>query len=216
MDITPPRLFPMCIVWVPIPFVTWLLPFVGHLGIGRADGTILDFLGPYHVQVGNFGFGHPVRYWKIDPTQSSAYRPSDDKSVEEWWDEELEHSAMFFRTLFYNFCGTNCHSFVAFFLNQIDYRSSTQWNSVLLACILFFRGRYVSTIAVLKAWVPFGIVMSVCLYLGRLTFVYVYLAVAVLVVAYFAMYEYLFRAQWRLIDQYRYNRPDHSTLSRNV
>jgi hypothetical protein len=29
------ELFPFCIVWTTIPIISWLLPFVGHTGIGK-------------------------------------------------------------------------------------------------------------------------------------------------------------------------------------
>lgn len=43
--------YPHCIVWTPIPVLTWLFPFVGHMGIARTDGVIRDFAGPYYVSV---------------------------------------------------------------------------------------------------------------------------------------------------------------------
>ncbi|KAF1327897.1 Transmembrane protein, partial [Globisporangium splendens] len=30
--------FPFCIVWSPIPVLTWVLPFIGHLGIADSKG----------------------------------------------------------------------------------------------------------------------------------------------------------------------------------
>jgi hypothetical protein len=55
------HLFPYSIVWTPIPIITWLLPFVGHMGICSSDGTIHDFAGPYFISVGNLAFGSPTR-----------------------------------------------------------------------------------------------------------------------------------------------------------
>lgn len=43
--------YPHCIVWTPIPLLTWLFPFIGHMGIARTDGVIRDFAGPYYVSV---------------------------------------------------------------------------------------------------------------------------------------------------------------------
>lgn len=43
--------YPMCIVWSPIPFLTWILPFVGHLGITTSDGEINDFAASYFIHV---------------------------------------------------------------------------------------------------------------------------------------------------------------------
>lgn len=43
--------YPHCVVWTPIPVLTWLFPFIGHMGIARTDGVIRDFAGPYYVSV---------------------------------------------------------------------------------------------------------------------------------------------------------------------
>lgn len=66
MQIDPTKArFPCCIVWTPLPVVSWLLPFVGHVGIGREDGVIVDFAGPNFVSVDNFTFGGVSRYIQI-------------------------------------------------------------------------------------------------------------------------------------------------------
>ncbi|MCJ8750315.1 hypothetical protein PDJAM_G00261640 [Pangasius djambal] len=43
--------YPFCIVWTPIPGLTWFLPFIGHMGICTSAGVIRDFAGPYFVSV---------------------------------------------------------------------------------------------------------------------------------------------------------------------
>ncbi len=43
--------YPHCLVWTPIPILTWLFPFIGHMGIARTDGVIRDFAAPYYVSV---------------------------------------------------------------------------------------------------------------------------------------------------------------------
>lgn len=66
MQIDPTRArFPCSIVWTPLPIISWLLPFIGHLGICREDGVILDFAGPNFVCVDNFAFGSVMRYFQI-------------------------------------------------------------------------------------------------------------------------------------------------------
>lgn len=67
MKIDPKRdRFPCCIVWTPLPFISWLIPFIGHVGICREDGVILDFAGPNFVCVDNFAFGAVSRYIQIN------------------------------------------------------------------------------------------------------------------------------------------------------
>ena len=65
--------FPLCVVWTPLPIISWLAPFVGHVGICRQDGVILDFAGPYFVNVDNFAFGAVARYVQLRREQVSFY-----------------------------------------------------------------------------------------------------------------------------------------------
>ena len=39
--VVPPTTFPHCIVWTPIPLISWLVPFVGHMGICTSKGVIM-------------------------------------------------------------------------------------------------------------------------------------------------------------------------------
>ena len=59
--------YPACIVWTPIPCLTWLFPFIGHMGIATSEGVIRDFAGPYYVSEDNMAFGVPTKYWPLDP-----------------------------------------------------------------------------------------------------------------------------------------------------
>lgn len=61
--------FPCCLVWNPLPVVSWLAPFIGHVGICREDGTVLDFSGSYCVNVDDFAFGPVARYLELDRRQ---------------------------------------------------------------------------------------------------------------------------------------------------
>ena len=56
--------FPFAIVWSPLPPLTWLLPFIGHMGICDSRGVIHDFAGPYtigHVRGYKLFFCSPTR-----------------------------------------------------------------------------------------------------------------------------------------------------------
>jgi len=54
--------FPVCITWTPIPFISWLLPCIGHTGICTSNGVIHDFAGPYYVSIDDFAFGQCYKY----------------------------------------------------------------------------------------------------------------------------------------------------------
>lgn len=58
--------FPCCLVWTPLPVVSWLAPFIGHVGICREDGVILDFAGSNFANTNDFAFGPVARYLQLD------------------------------------------------------------------------------------------------------------------------------------------------------
>lgn len=64
--------FPFSIVWTPLPLISWLLPFVGHLGIADSRGVIYDFAGPFTISVDSFAFGAPVRVLRLHPERAAA------------------------------------------------------------------------------------------------------------------------------------------------
>jgi hypothetical protein len=66
-EIDPKRArFPCCIVWTPLPVVSWLAPYIGHVGICQEDGAILDFSGSNLVSLDNFAYGSVARYLQLD------------------------------------------------------------------------------------------------------------------------------------------------------
>lgn len=58
--------FPCCLVWTPLPVVSWLAPFIGHVGLCMEDGTIVDFSGSNFVNVDDFAYGVVARYIQLD------------------------------------------------------------------------------------------------------------------------------------------------------
>ncbi|MCO5554472.1 hypothetical protein L7F22_008001 [Adiantum nelumboides] len=61
--------FPHSVVWTPLPIVSWLAPFLGHVGVCREDGVILDFAGSYYVNIDSFAFGAAARFVHLDEQQ---------------------------------------------------------------------------------------------------------------------------------------------------
>ena len=55
------------ILWSPLPPITWILPFIGHMGIADSRGIASDFQGPYYVgDQGKMAFGNPTRALRVD------------------------------------------------------------------------------------------------------------------------------------------------------
>ena len=75
--------YPYCIVWTPIPLISWLLPVIGHMGICMANGIIRDFAGPYYVSNDDMAFGRPTKYWQLDPQLVTALE----------WDEAVKQAS---------------------------------------------------------------------------------------------------------------------------
>lgn len=51
--------YPFSMVWRPITMLTWLVPFLGHLGISTSSGAIHDYASSFMVTVDRFSSGPP-------------------------------------------------------------------------------------------------------------------------------------------------------------
>ncbi|TRY95969.1 hypothetical protein DNTS_026795, partial [Danionella cerebrum] len=113
--------YPYCIVWTPIPVLSWLFPFIGHMGICTSTGVIRDFAGPYFVSEDNMAFGRPTKYWMLDA--SKVYGGGSNV-----WDTAVHNASEEYKQRMHNLCCDNCHSHVAMALNLMHYDNSTSWN----------------------------------------------------------------------------------------
>ncbi|GLE06875.1 hypothetical protein PINS_up016544 [Pythium insidiosum] len=143
--------FPFCIVWSPLPVITWFLPFIGHMGIATSEGIIYDFAGPYTIGREHLAFGAPTRYLQCRVPRERV----------EKWDEGVRRGCAIYETRMHNLCCDNCHSHVATCLDLMQYQGSTRWNMVTLCFWMFFCGRYVGVAGVVKSWAPSLLVAAV-------------------------------------------------------
>ncbi|CAI8588648.1 unnamed protein product [Vicia faba] len=165
MQIDPRRSrFPCSIVWSPLPVISWFIPFIGHIGICREDGVILDFAGPNFVCVDNFAFGAATRYVQI-PKDKCCIPLGELRT----WDDALLKSTQEFQHRSYSLFTCNCHSFVAHNLNRLTYLSS-RWNVVNLAIFILLSGRWVNKTSMLRTILPFLLVFFLGLTFGGFTF----------------------------------------------
>ncbi|XP_076955491.1 protein RTE1-HOMOLOG-like isoform X2 [Bidens hawaiensis] len=198
--------FPCCIVWTPLPVVSWLLPFVGHVGIGREDGVILDFAGPNFVCVDNFTFGSVSRYIQISKEKcsitsnpSTTFRTEEEYSLVEsgrnqyTWDDALRKSTQEYQHRAYNIFSCNCHSFVANNLNKLEFQSGG-WNVVNLAVLILFKGKWVNTASMIRSFLPFVLVFVIGVTFGGETFLTFLALFAFLFVGWFLCGTYYFKS----------------------
>lgn len=154
--------YPYCIVWTPIPVLTWFFPFIGHMGIAMSNGVIRDFAGPYYVSEDNMAFGRPTRYIQLNVTKVRNRSPYE-------WDEAVSKASVVYGTRMHNIFWDNCHSHVGMALTNMQYDGSTEWNMIRLASYMFFCGKYVNFVRALFTWLPFLIILSVCTAIGYYT-----------------------------------------------
>lgn len=143
--------FPYCIVWTPLPLISYFLPIIGHMGICTSRGVITDFAGSYHVSEDNMAFGWPTKYYQLKLEKCKGKKE---------WDDAVYEASEIYKHRVHNLRCDNCHSHVATALNIMKYDGSTNWNMVKLAILITFKSKYVGLSGFLKQWIPFFILVS--------------------------------------------------------
>lgn len=163
--------YPFSVVWTTIPILSWVFPFVGHIGICDSQGRVYDFQGTYSIGDDQMLFGNPVKYWDVSPlfvptfyARGPAEEPSkDDASAEavrreiDQYDQALFNVIQHFqRTEKYNFFSNNCHAFVAAVLNAQPLAKRRE-STVTVATHMFVNGTSVSFVRAFLALLPFAL-----------------------------------------------------------
>lgn len=154
--------YPACIVWTPIHPISWVCPYVGHIGVCSSDGVVYDWVGM--VNTDNMAFGWPARYVQLANTRGGC-------STAEW-DEHLGRSVALFNSRdspIYDFCTWNCHSMVLQFMNSLGAGAGMwagKWNLVNLCGLVFVAGRFTSVGACVGTFGPALCSLGVALMLG--------------------------------------------------
>lgn len=145
--------YPYCVVWSPLPPITWFLPFIGHTGICDSEGVIWDFAGPYTIGTDDMAFGAPTRYLQLDPDQC--------KLID--WDKGVAEGNGVYRHRMHNICFDNCHSHVAKCLNAMGYGNIRDRNMFSIGIRMFFFSKFVGMKEFIKTFLPFSIIIIVIL-----------------------------------------------------
>ena len=140
--------YPYCIVWTPIPCITWLFPSIGHAGICDSEGIIYDFASPYFVSVDNMAFGNPTKAALLELTQKEFAE----------YDRAVQYGRKCYNKLSYDLFTNNCHSFIAKVLNKLKYKGKSDYNMVDVWWILTTKSRYLSWMDLLKTYLGFIII----------------------------------------------------------
>ncbi|XP_059313634.1 protein REVERSION-TO-ETHYLENE SENSITIVITY1-like [Lycium ferocissimum] len=194
--------FPCCLVWAPLPVVSWLAPFVGHVAICREDGAIVEFSRASMIHVGSLIYGDAARYYQLARQQYCFPRTTlaghtcnqHHKHAEFGpgvsWDDAVQLSTRNFEYRNFNLFTCNGLSFFAHCLNRLSYKWSLNWNMVNVGILILFKGQWVNGSAILRSFVPF--IVMLCFGVLMLAWPYV-----VMILGFF-----LFIAGWYLLVTY--------------
>ncbi|KAF7495078.1 Transmembrane protein [Sarcoptes scabiei] len=121
------RRYPFCLVWTPIPFISWFFPFIGHLGIAKSNGIVHDFSRPYRVAYGG----------------------------SQGWDRAIDDATKEFSNRMHYFFWSNCFSMVCTALNNMQYCGRNDYTNLELVFSFTLNAFYYNSIAFVQAWLPF-------------------------------------------------------------
>ena len=126
--------YPFCIVWTPIPCISWLIPSIGHAGICNSEGIIHDFAAPYYVSIDNMAFGNPTKFAILELSQKEFYE----------YDKAIQTATIKYNKMDYNFFTNNCHSFIAYALNKLKYKGRNNYTMVDVWWMFCTRGKFLT------------------------------------------------------------------------
>ena len=150
--------YPFCLVWTPIPCISWLIPCIGHTGICDSEGIIYDFSGPYYVSIDNMAFGNPTKFVILDLSQKEFYE----------YDKAVQTATIKYNKMDYNFFTNNCHSFVAYALNKLKFKGRSDYNMVDVWWMLSTRSRYLTWRDLIKTYAGFLFILIFAFVLYRM------------------------------------------------
>ena len=146
--------YPFCLVWGPLPLISWIVPWIGHLGVADSQGVVHDFAGPYTVNQGEF----MVPITKVFQFPLSVWR-----GREREWDAGLAQADAVYSKLVHNLFTQNCHHHSVKALGCMKLGSGREVTplahmSMLQAFWLITRkGQFISVGAWIMTYAPFMI-----------------------------------------------------------
>ncbi|MCD9559588.1 hypothetical protein HAX54_017640 [Datura stramonium] len=196
--------FPCCLVWAPLPVVSWLAPFVGHVGICMEDGTIVDFSGANLIYFGHLSYGAVARYYQVDRQQccfTSNFRGHTCKQGHQHtqfgtavsWDDAVRLSARNFGYKTFNIFSCNGHSFAANFLNRLSYGGTMRWNMINVGALVLFKGQWVDGWSILRSFVPTIVMACFGVSMVGWAFLFVMLGIFLVTAGWYVLITYCFK-----------------------
>jgi len=120
----------VCIVWTPIPFLTWLIPVIGHTAICDSNGVTHDIAKPFWRW-----------YVSLDCTLSKTYKYVQLNISKEQLDEynrTIDQADETYKKKKHSICFNNCHSHIAWVLNRLKYEGKQGYTMFHIGAICTF------------------------------------------------------------------------------
>lgn len=150
--------YPICLVWGPLPVITWLLPFIGHLGVADSEGKIHDFAGPYTIGIDRF----MVSVTRYLPIEIAAHGVTPAQ-----WDAAIDSSDGCYSERVHNICCQNCHHHVSDAMRELGIAGLD--SQFKCAATMLLKGRFKSRGALLQTYAPFAVIVTIILLAVLLT-----------------------------------------------
>eukprot|EP01083_Nonionella_stella_P159968 522435_1 len=151
--------YPFSVVWGPLPLISWIFPFIGHMGICDSEGRVHDFAGPYTVNTDQFMTGSVKKYTRYDHRRLFPAESAD--GAKQRWDEAIEKADVVFRGRMHNIICNNCHDHVTYALNEMG----SDDRMIPMFVKFTAKSKYVSPWRVLHVYIPFLLIVALILFL---------------------------------------------------
>ena len=162
--------YPFSLVWGPLPLITWLIPFIGHMGICDSEGRVHDFAGPYTIGLDRFMVPVtrilPIDVSSLPPPPPSSSAASSDAASQ--WDDAIHTADAHFAETMHNIACNNCHHHTAMAMRQLGLQRSFG-TQVQCAWQMLVRGHWKSTGAMLMTLGPFLVIATIIVLAVTLT-----------------------------------------------
>lgn len=139
------------LVWTSIPVLSYVFPFVGHVGITDSVGRIHDFGSSNYVSIDQMAYGNPDKIIHFEITQDEFTR----------WNKSIHTVSKKFSKKTYSLCGTNGYSFCASVLNKIKYNDRNDYTACEVMKMTIGCSYYVSTASMCKSYIGLIVIIVI-------------------------------------------------------
>ena len=121
-------------MWEKIPFISSILPFIGHLIIINSEGKSYDFSSSKFIDINDEYKGNPIKIIKLDLIDIEKH----------FFDNSIIIVSNKYKKKEFSFCGYNSYSFLAEILTMIQYKNKKNYSSFEVFKYSIKKAKYIS------------------------------------------------------------------------